>query len=222
MASTDTAIPKQAVLAALELRYDYYSARVVLAEALSAAELADPEGYSAGDLDRLRPALLEVGSNMSRVFGALDALAPEPEPARAEAPATEPPRVEPPRPEPPPAPAKKAPKKKPTPKEAKEPSTTEAPGPVEVRLCLAGAPEGLAHVVGSIEELGGWEPDRASAMSKGADGAWEAKLMLVPATAVELKFLVRKEGEATWEGGENRTFEVPEKGPLRFEATWQA
>jgi len=73
---------KEAVLALFEQRFDYYSARTVLGEALARAGLADQKNYDHAELDRLVQGLLLTGQGMlDRLIAGLRAL--EEAPAKA-------------------------------------------------------------------------------------------------------------------------------------------
>ncbi|MBP7126862.1 hypothetical protein KBD49_10910 [Myxococcota bacterium] len=73
---------KEAVLALFEQRFDYYSARTVLGEALARAGLADQKNYDHAELDRLVQGLLMTGQGMlDRLIAGLRAL--EEAPAKA-------------------------------------------------------------------------------------------------------------------------------------------
>ncbi|MFT7625200.1 MAG: hypothetical protein ACI9WU_004391, partial [Myxococcota bacterium] len=77
-------IARDTIAAALERRYDYYSARTVLSEARSAASLEDKAEYSAAEVKALIAGIKQVGDRVGAVLEALEALAstptPEPEP----------------------------------------------------------------------------------------------------------------------------------------------
>lgn len=73
---------KDAVLALFEQRFDYYSARTVLGEALARAGLADQKTYDQPELERLIQGLLLTGHGMlDRLIAGLRGL--EEPPAKA-------------------------------------------------------------------------------------------------------------------------------------------
>ncbi|MBK9035498.1 MAG: hypothetical protein IPL61_30280 [Myxococcales bacterium] len=81
-----TRVDRDVILAALRLRYDYYSAENVLAAALDRAGLAGVTGFDGAQLGQLRGALERVGDRLDRVLAELDALgAVAPTPTRAPA-----------------------------------------------------------------------------------------------------------------------------------------
>jgi hypothetical protein len=65
---------KDDLIAALQLRYDAYSAGAVLEIARNHAELADKPTYDANELRMLRAAISAVGDRVGRVLDALDDL----------------------------------------------------------------------------------------------------------------------------------------------------
>jgi len=65
------------LLAIMETRYDYYSARVMTREALAAARLEQKERYDASDLQAFAEALSRVGERVEAVTARLQALAAE-------------------------------------------------------------------------------------------------------------------------------------------------
>ncbi len=77
-------IALDAVYLALEQRYDHASARVLLAEALVAAELAAQPHYSASELSRLAWVLHGLGDRVEKAAQALLELAGQAATAQAE------------------------------------------------------------------------------------------------------------------------------------------
>lgn len=66
---------KEAILALFEQRFDYYSARTVMGEALARAGLADRKDYDAEQLDRLVQGLVLTGHGMlDRLIAGLKSL----------------------------------------------------------------------------------------------------------------------------------------------------
>lgn len=77
-------VPYEKILAILESRYDYYSARVVLAETLQKAGLQTEKVYNPDQLRSIAENLAAVGQRVESVVSALkelaDASAPTPPP----------------------------------------------------------------------------------------------------------------------------------------------
>lgn len=71
------------LIAALRLRYDFYSAQTMLESALTAAGLAQKTAYDAAEVATFRAALSRVGDRLAAVDARLDALVPAPAPAPA-------------------------------------------------------------------------------------------------------------------------------------------
>ncbi|GIF20291.1 hypothetical protein BJ973_001803 [Actinoplanes tereljensis] len=69
------------------------------------------------------------------------------------------------------------------------------------------------YVVGSIPELGQWDPVRAVPLSAATYPVWSASLSLPPNTPVEFKYLIKNtDGSWTWEPTPNRTTVTPPTG----------
>lgn len=62
------------ITAAVEKRYDYFSARVIVREALRAASLGEKTSYDAGELNALVEVLPTVGERLDDVINTLQAL----------------------------------------------------------------------------------------------------------------------------------------------------
>ncbi|MEU4241764.1 S8 family serine peptidase [Actinoplanes sp. NPDC026619] len=69
------------------------------------------------------------------------------------------------------------------------------------------------YVVGSIPELGQWDPARAIPLSAATYPVWSASVSLPPNTAIEFKYLIRNtDGSWTWESTPNRSTVTPPTG----------
>lgn len=80
----------------------------------------------------------------------------------------------------------------------------------------------VLKVVGGAPELGGWDCGRAPAMAWGPGDAWELTLEL-PEGRHEFKVAVAAPEDACysdWEGGENRSVQVPARGAYTMECEW--
>src|SRR5262245_2147980 len=87
-------IPRGQVLGALQRRYDYQSAQVVLKRALTAVNLTEQEQYSSDDLVKIGKGLQKVGDRVDSVLAQLSALAGAPGPAdKASVVSVEPPAI---------------------------------------------------------------------------------------------------------------------------------
>ncbi len=64
------------------------------------------------------------------------------------------------------------------------------------------------YIVGSLPELGGWDPDKASeAMMNPSYPEWFLPVSVPAGTTFEFKFIMKdSSGNVTWEGGSNRVF----------------
>ena len=61
------------------------------------------------------------------------------------------------------------------------------------------------RVVGDLQELGGWDVQRAPALAWGEGDVWTGEVALPPGSSPSFKFVVCTKKEAVeWEGGENR------------------
>ncbi|UED83242.1 carbohydrate-binding module family 20 domain-containing protein [Streptomyces profundus] len=79
------------------------------------------------------------------------------------------------------------------------------------------------HVVGSVPQLGDWNPERAVRLSADTYPIWRATLALPTGTTFEYKYLRRVDGQpgVVWESGANRTGTVPQNGSLTLNDTWR-
>jgi len=106
-------VARTAIVEALEIRYDYYSARIILSEAQVASSVGDKEDYSAAELEALTGGIKAVGARLGDVIAVLEGMGGTAAPAPKAAKKAEP------------APAKAAPKEEPK-AEAKEEPKAEA------------------------------------------------------------------------------------------------
>jgi hypothetical protein len=194
------------LIAALRLRYDYYSAQTMLESALAQAAIPLKDAYDAAEIAMFRAALSRIGDRLAAVDTRLDSLVGSAAPASAAAPSAKPaaPAVaSPPAPVPVVAPAK--------------PETVET---VETVITLTGVPvdeDEQVLVCGGLPELGDWDVARARPMVREGD-RWLAKLELAAGTEAAFKFVrCAPDGSATWEAGANRSLvAVPS-----IETSWQ-
>lgn len=213
---------KDAVISALRLRYDHYSAESMFGVVRERASLADKPAYEAGELRALREVLAHMNDRLGNVVARLDDMLGAPAAPAAPAPAAKP---EPAATAPEPEKHEKAEKpekahdKAPAHGHDKKKDKAKA-GAIETTIVLAGvkAAEGDSVLVcGSLPALGAWEPDQARKMTREGDH-WQTTITVPPDAEVAFKFLRRAaDGTITWEGGENRQL----AGKPRFEATWQ-
>ena len=101
-------VAKTSIVAALERRYDYVSARIVLREALQAASLDDKDEYDATEIQSFAEGLKQVGDRLDGVLKLIERWVEEEQAA----------------------PAKKE-EKKAAPKAAKKAAATEEAAPAE-------------------------------------------------------------------------------------------
>lgn len=210
-------LAKDDLIAALRLRYDYYSAQTMLESALTRAGLAHKDAYDAAEIAAFRAALSGVGDRLTAVDARLDALvdapaarAPEPAPASTAQPA--PPAQEP--------PAAKAATPAPAKPTKAKPTTADDGGTIETVITLSGVPvtdDERVLVCGGLPELGDWDVTRARPMVRKGDH-WLTTLELPAGTEVPFKFVrCAPDGSATWEAGDNRSLvAVPS-----IETSWQ-
>ena len=69
-----TKVEKDDLIAALRLRYDFYSAQTIFDAALARAELRDQDLYSEVELSAFREALSRVGDRLSAVDERIESL----------------------------------------------------------------------------------------------------------------------------------------------------
>ena len=112
-------IAKSALLTALERRYDYYSARNILKEALVGAAVGDKDGYTPEEVGALTGVLKSIGDRLDEVIPFFEELS-----GGAAAPAVEEPA--------PPAPVVEEPAPAPVVEEAAPAPVVEEPAPAPV------------------------------------------------------------------------------------------
>jgi alpha-amylase len=80
-----------------------------------------------------------------------------------------------------------------------------------------------AYLVGSIPELGAWDPLRAVKMVPSAYPTWSVVLnYLKRSQSFQFKFIkINSAGEVTWEEGSDRTFTVPNSATGSYDGPWQ-
>jgi hypothetical protein len=215
---------KDDLIAALRMRYDYYSAENVFEAARQKAQVAEKGAFDPGEVRAIRAVLPSVGDRLTSVLARFDELleaapagkgeaakpAPKaetkPEPAKAEAK---------PEPKPEPAKAEKA-VEKPTEKSGDKKPAAE---PIETTVVLSGlaAKDDEQVMICGDGELGDWDPERAVPMKRTGD-QWQMTLKVPADSALEFKLLRKSgDGKVTWEDGDNRT--LPAKP--RHEVTWR-
>ena len=190
-----TKVEKDDLIAALRLRYDFYSAQTIFDAALARAELRDQDLYSEVELNAFREALSRVGDRLTAVEERIESLietpaAPEPVAMKAE-PVAKPEPV--------------AAKPEPEPKPAESAVATISLVGVELD------PGEDILVCGSFVD---WNPDRAIAMTRNGEG-WQVE---VPAGRdIAFKFMrKRADGTLLWEPGDDRKLVGN-----RIDATWR-
>ncbi|KAI0330674.1 glycoside hydrolase [Cubamyces sp. BRFM 1775] len=77
-------------------------------------------------------------------------------------------------------------------------------------------------VVGSIDELGNWDPDSAVALSSASYPTWTVSINIPADTSFEYKF-IRKEtdGSIVWESDPNREDTTPASGSQTITTSWR-
>ncbi len=197
-------VEKDDVIAALRIRYDYYSAQTMFDVAREKAGLPDAAALDASQLAAFREALMKVGDRLERVDERLASLGGT-APVVAEKVET----------------AEKVEKtEKAENTEKADKAAAKEPATIDAVIALAGidADEGEQILVcGGGAELGDWDPSKARPMTKQGD-VWVTKLSLAVGADVAFKFLLKTAGgDVQWEAGENRTA----KAASRIDATWR-
>ncbi|MEV5508078.1 glycoside hydrolase family 15 protein [Streptomyces orinoci] len=78
------------------------------------------------------------------------------------------------------------------------------------------------YVVGSVPELGAWDPARAVPLSPAAYPRWSATVALPASATVEYKYLKKNpDGSVSWESDPNRRLDTGVSGPLTVTDTWR-
>lgn len=77
------------------------------------------------------------------------------------------------------------------------------------------------YVVGSIPELGNWDPNNAVPLSPNAYPTWDGVVPSLPAsTLVEWKCIKKDGGNVVWQGGGNNSFTTPASGSTTVSASF--
>ncbi|WP_407669436.1 alpha-amylase family glycosyl hydrolase [Paenibacillus ehimensis] len=99
---------------------------------------------------------------------------------------------------------------------------------VSVRFVVNNASTALGenvYLMGSVSELGNWEPAKAIGplFNKVAHTypTWYYDVSVPAGTAIEFKFLKKNGSSVTWEGGSNHTFTTPSSGTATVTVDWQ-
>jgi hypothetical protein len=220
-------LAKDDLIAALRVRYDYYSAQTMFELARTRAGLDEQHTYDVAEVRAFRAALTSVGDRVDGVQARLELLlgaSPEAEPVQAK-PEPAPTPAKPPAeaPAPPKPPAEAPPPAKPTKAAAGKPSEAQRskePQLIETTITLTAAELAKGEqmmMCGGSAELGDWDPEHAHPMTRDG-GRWLAKLKLPPEAEVEFKFLRQAaDGDVVWEDGEDRHLVAG----LRLDATWR-
>lgn len=78
------------------------------------------------------------------------------------------------------------------------------------------------HVVGSVPQLGSWDPAAAVPLSSAEYPLWRGQVTLPGGTAFEYKYLRKTEdGGVVWESGANRTATAAATGRIDLADTWR-
>ncbi|AZM45924.1 glycosidase [Streptomyces sp. WAC 06738] len=79
------------------------------------------------------------------------------------------------------------------------------------------------YVVGSIPQLGAWDPAQAIKLSSADYPVWKHTIPLPAGTTFEYKYIRRWDGQTgvTWESGSNRQATVPASSSLTLSDTWR-
>ena len=77
-------------------------------------------------------------------------------------------------------------------------------------------------VVGDALELGAWAPSHAVQLAPTSYPTWTGTVAMAAGAHVNFKFiLLDGAGAPVWEGGNNRTFDVPSQTTGQYTGTWQ-
>lgn len=208
---------KDDLIAALRMRYDYYSAESVFDIARNKASLADKPAYEPAEVRSLREILPSCGDRLNAVLERWDELLGVAPAGKGDAPKKAEAKAEPAKAEAKPEPAKA--EAKPEPVKAEKSDKAEKAEPIETTIVLTGVEVGEDEqvLISGDGELGDWDPERAKPMSRTGD-QWLTTLKIAPDADLACKFLRRTaDGKVTWEDGDNRT--LPPKP--RHEVTWR-
>ncbi len=220
LASDDMTFAKDDLIAALRMRYDYFSAESVFEIARNKAALSDKASYEPAEVRTLREILPSCGDRLNAVLERWDELLGAAPAGKGDAPK----KAEPAKQEPKPEPAKVEAKPEPAKAEAKSDKAEKADKDekaetIETTIVLTGVEVGEDELVliSGDGELGDWDPERAKPMSRTGD-QWLTTVKVATDAELACKFLRRTaDGKVTWEDGDNRT--LPAKP--RHEVTWR-
>lgn len=79
------------------------------------------------------------------------------------------------------------------------------------------------YVVGNVPELGNWDPANAVKLNWVDSDTWSGPVTFTTSAGqvIEFKFIMRQNGNTTWENGSNRTYTVPASGTGSYTGWWQ-
>lgn len=79
------------------------------------------------------------------------------------------------------------------------------------------------YVVGDAPELGNWNPANAVKLNWVDSDTWSGPVTFTSSAgqSVAFKFIVRQNGNTTWENGSNRSYTVPSSGTGSYTGWWQ-
>lgn len=77
------------------------------------------------------------------------------------------------------------------------------------------------YIVGSVPQLGNWDPARAVPLSSATYPTWQGDVTLPAGTTVEYKYLKKNpDGTVTWESRGNRSVTTPSSGSVALRDRW--
>ena len=80
------------------------------------------------------------------------------------------------------------------------------------------------YVVGSVPELGYWDPDKAVPLTWVDSDTWSGDVLFTDFTkgdGIEYKYIVKSGGQVTWEADPNHSYTVPSTGTGSATDNWQ-
>lgn len=221
------AIDQQQLIASLERRFDYLSARALLAKTLSWASLPDQATYDNDEVEAFCEALERHADRVAPVVEHLRALtgAPAtdegapPKAAQKKAAAEAKPKAA--AEAKPKAVAEAKPKAEPKPKaKAKPKPPKEALVTFIIHETGTKPGQGIS-MCGDHEAIGAWKLERALVCTHVQNSTWRAELTLAAGTCLEFKFVkTNPDADAEWQEKENCSFEVPADKTATFETKW--
>jgi len=76
-------------------------------------------------------------------------------------------------------------------------------------------------LAGSVDALKNWSPNNALLLSSANYPIWSITVGLPANTDIQYKYILKFNGNVTWESDPNNLFSTPSRGEVRLADSWQ-